>query len=100
MITFSIVLFFSIKYSDKTLKFRKNKDEEIFVGLGWHAFTYYLMAIVGRIIVLSIVTIYRLHISNILNYELEGVRSPIYYNLSIITIITIFLNSCWWLENG
>jgi hypothetical protein len=92
LITFNVFLFISLRYSDKTLKFWKNRDGEIFVSLGWHAFVYYLMATVGRIIVLIIVTAFRLDISNILNIELEGMISPIYYNFSIIVIITIFFD--------
>jgi hypothetical protein len=60
-------------YSDKTLKDWKNKEGEIFVGLGWNAFTYYAVATVGRIAVLIIVTSFRLNISDMLNIELAGI---------------------------
>ena len=92
LITFSVFLFFSIRYSDKTLKFWKNKEGEIFVGLGWNAFTYYAVATVGRIAVLIIVTSFRLNISDVLNIELAGIVSPIYATLSVIAITAIFFD--------
>ncbi len=81
-----------MRYSGKTLKFWKNKDGEIFASLGWHAFTYYLMATIGRIMVLIIVTAFRLNVSDLLNIEFSGILSPIYDTLSIIAIITIFFD--------
>jgi hypothetical protein len=50
------------------------------------------MATVGRIVVLIIVTAFRLDISNMLNIELEAITSPIYDSLSIIAIIAIFFD--------
>ncbi len=92
LITFSVFLFFSIRYSDKTLKFWKNKEGEIFVGLGWNAFTYYAVAAVGRIAVLIIVTSFLPNISDMLNIKLAGIVSPIYATLSVIAITAIFFD--------
>ena len=90
--TFIFFLFVSIRYSDRTLRFWKNNEGEIFVSLKWHAFAYYLMAIVGRVIILTIVTAFRLDNSNTLDIELAGIVSPIYGPLSVIAIVSIFFD--------
>jgi hypothetical protein len=92
VIAFGVFLLFSIRYSDKTLKFWKNKNGDIFAGYGWHAFAYYLIATSSRVMLLIIVTAFRLDTSNILNVNLTGMMIPIFNAISIIALIAIFLD--------
>ncbi|MBA3750249.1 MAG: hypothetical protein H0X03_05040 [Nitrosopumilus sp.] len=89
LITFGIFLYISNKYSDKTLKFWKSTDDQIFVSLGWFAFIYYLISTISRIVIVIIGICFRLDISSILNIEMAAFVLPIYNNFSIIIIITI-----------
>jgi hypothetical protein len=92
IITFVFFLFLSIRFSDKTLKFWKNKNGDIFAGYGWHALAYYLMATSSRVMLLTIVTAFRLDVSSALNVNLAGMTYPIFNALSMLALIAIFLD--------